>query len=133
MKTNQSRLKLLTILTVCMLLFYSCSSDGDSPEVPTDDDPISQDDDGPTPTTFRGVVEQGGEFEEVPESRTDETLAEGEEYPDDYTSGSGSDAETLRFICTSRTVSVTDGTGDFQTLGGQPVKFSLELYCRERP
>lgn len=118
MKTNQSRLKLLTILTVFMLLFYSCSSDSDSPEVPTDDDPISQDDDGPTPTTFRGVVEQGGEFEEVPESRTDETLAEGEEYPDDYTSGSGSDAETLRFICKSRTVSVTDGAGEFQTLGG---------------
>ncbi len=118
MKTNQSHLKLLPLLTIFVLLLFSCSSDSDSPEIPTDDDPISQDDDGPTPTTFRGVVEQGGEFEEVPQSRTDETLAEGDEYPDDYTSGSGSDAETLRFICKSRTVSVTDGAGEFQTLGG---------------
>lgn len=118
MKTNQSHLKLLPLLAIFVLLLFSCSSDSDSPEIPTDDDPISQDDDGPTPTTFRGVVEQGGEFEEVPQSRTDETLAEGDEYPDDYTSGSGSDAETLRFICKSRTVSVTDGAGEFQTLGG---------------
>ncbi len=77
MKTNQSHLKLLPLLAIFVLLLFSCSSDSDSPEIPIDDDPISQDDDGPTPTTFRGVVEQGGEFEEVPQSRTDETLAEG--------------------------------------------------------
>ncbi|TAI48877.1 thiol-activated cytolysin family protein [Flagellimonas allohymeniacidonis] len=119
MKTNQSHVKLLTFVALFVLLFFSCSSDSDDPEVPTDDDPISQDDDGPVSTgTFKAVIDQGGEFAEVPQSRTDDVLAEGEPYPEDYGSGSGSDAETLRFICTSRTVSVTDGTGDFQTLGG---------------
>jgi thiol-activated cytolysin len=118
MKTNQSSLKLSLLLTVFALLFYSCSSESDSLEIPTDDNPISQDGDGPAPTIFSAVVEKGGEFDDVPQSRTENTLSEGEPYSDDYTSGTGSDSETLRFICTSRTVSVTDGTGDFQTLGG---------------
>ncbi|MEO0570463.1 MAG: thiol-activated cytolysin family protein [Bacteroidota bacterium] len=118
MKTNQSHTRLLIFMAVFMLLFMSCSSDSDDPEMMLDDDPISQDDDGPAPTSFNAVVEKGGEFEEFPQSRTDDVLEEGEPYADDYTSGTGSDSETLRFICTSRTVSVTDGTGDFQTLGG---------------
>lgn len=115
MKTRLSILKMFTNLSLILLLVYSCSSDSDELVTPVDD-PVSQDD--PEATSFSGVVAKGGEFEEVPESRSDVTLAEGEGYPDDYTSGTGSEAETLRFICKSRTVSVTDGTGDFQTLGG---------------
>ncbi len=101
--------RIFYLLLFCML--FACSKDdgGESP------DPGSEPVDT---TTFQAVVEQGGEFENVPQSRTDDVVAEGEPYSDDYTSGNGSDSETLRFICTSRTVSVTDGTGDFQTLGG---------------
>ena len=67
--------------------------------------------------TFESVVAKGGTFETVPQSKTDKTVSEGEEYPQDYTNGTGSDAEKTRYNCKSRTVSVLDGTGDFQTLG----------------
>ncbi len=115
MKTRLYFLKMFTHLSLLLLLIYACSSDTDE-LLPPVDDPVSQDD--PVATNFNAVVAKGGEFEEVPESRSDVVLAEGESYPDDYSSGTGSEAETLRFICKSRTVSVTDGTGDFQTLGG---------------
>lgn len=103
--------KLMTILGLLFITLSGCSKDGGA-ENP---DPGSG---AVDTTTFKAVVENGGEFQSVPESRSEETLSEGETYPEDYTTGNGSEAETLRFICSSRTVSVTDGTGDFQTLGG---------------
>ncbi len=111
MKTKQFILKRLVYLCILFAIALGCSKD---------DNPASKEDDGPTSTnlTFDSVVGKGGDFEDVPESRLDETLEEGEGYPEDYTEGGGSATETKRFICRSRTVSVTDGTGDFQTLGG---------------
>ena len=115
MKTNQSQLKrTLRILSFVFLLVISaCSKDENDSKIIDDDDPPVG-----TNLTFDAVIGQGGEFEEIPQSRIEETLEEGEEYPEDYTTETGSETATNRFICKSRTVSVTDGTGEFQTLGG---------------
>lgn len=100
----------LAFLTLLLIVLIGCSKDDSSPI--DNDSPVGG------KLTFNSVVEKGSSFNEVPQSRTDEILTEGEDYPDDYTTGSGAEAETHRFICKSRTVSVTDGTGEFQTLGG---------------
>ena len=115
MKTKQSILKYVCAMGLGLLLSMSCSTDEDSPV----DDPIANPDPEETEMTFAAVVANGGGFEEVPQSRTDETIMEGEADPQDYeVEGEDGSVQTERFICTSRTVSVLDGTGDFQTLGG---------------
>lgn len=115
MKTKQSILKYVCVMGLGLVLSMSCSKD----ENPPVDDPIANPDPKETDLTFAAVVADGGGFEEVPQSRTDETLEEKDEDPQDYeVEGEDGSTQTQRFICTSRTVSVLDGTGDFQTLGG---------------
>lgn len=112
MKTNKfcpSHRILKVVFGALAILCSSCSKDDGNENL----DPGVVD-----TTSFKAVIENGDEFQDVPQSRNEETVAEGGTYPEDYTTGDGSEAETLRFICTSRTVSVTDGTGNFQTLGG---------------
>jgi len=115
MKTKQSILKYVCAMGLGLLLSMGCSSDEDPPVV----DPIANPDPEETEMTFAAVVANGGGFEEVPQSRTDETIKEEEEDPQDYeVEGEDGSTQTQRFICASRTVNVLDGTGDFQTLGG---------------
>jgi thiol-activated cytolysin len=115
MKTNQSPLKKILGIAPLVLVFlvFACSKDVTDPEIPDDDNPSSG-----TNLTFDSVISKGDEFTKVPQSKTEELLEEGEEYSEDYVTNTGSDTETFRYICKSRTVSVTDGTGEFQTLGG---------------
>lgn len=98
-----------------LVLCMSCSSDEDPPV----DDPIGNPNPGNpgSESTFAAVVAKGGTFETVPQSKTENTVSEGDEYPEDYTNGTGNDAQETRYSCKERVVSVLDGTGDFQTLG----------------
>ena len=115
MKTKQSILKYACVMGLGLVLSMSCSKD----ENPPVDDPNSNPDPEETNLTFASVVADGGSFEEVPQSRTDETIKEEEVDPQDYEVEDENGAvQTQRFICSSRTVNVLDGTGDFQTLGG---------------
>lgn len=117
MKTKQSILKYVCVMGLGLVLSMSCSKD----ENPPVDDPIANPDPDPKETdlSFAAVVADGGGFEEVPQSRTDETIEEEEVDPQDYeVEDENGVPQTQRFICSSRTVNVLDGTGDFQTLGG---------------
>ena len=115
MKTKQSILKYVCVMGLGLVLSMSCSKD----ENPPVDDPNSNPDPEETNLTFAAVVADGGGFEEVPQSRTDETIKEEEVDPQDYeVEDENGVVQTQRFICSSRTVNVLDGTGDFQTLGG---------------
>lgn len=109
MKTKQSILKYVCIIGMGLFWSSSCSTD----ENTATSDPQETD------LSFAAVVADGGGFEEVPQSRTDETISEKQEDPQRYdVEGEDGTAQTEVFICSSRTVNVLDGTGDFQTLGG---------------
>ena len=115
MKTKQSIFKYVCVIGLGLLLSMSCSKD-ENPRTP---DPDNNPDPEETDLTFAAVVADGRGFEEVPQSRTDETIKEEEVDPQDYEVEDENGAtQTQRFICSSRTVNVLDGTGDFQTLGG---------------
>ena len=118
MKTKKTILKYVLVLGMGLVVSMSCSKDSTEP---TPESPISETPgtpENPSGLSFAAVVAKGGTFEDVPQSRMEDVIAEGEDFTEDYREGEGSDAETKRFVCTSRTVSVSDGTGDFQTLGG---------------
>ncbi len=106
--TNIKHLVFLTF-TLTTLFFVSCSKDGSEIEL----DPDNNEPDI-TNLTFAQVIAQGNDFDSFPQSRTTEEVAVSDPFPEDYetTDDSGETAEE-RFICTSRTVSVLDGNGQF--------------------
>ena len=116
MKTNQSSHKLLALLTVFVLLFFSCSSDSEDPEIMTDDNPISQDDDAPdtaSELTLDEVLSRAV-IEDYPATRTADTLDVSDDYFEDYEEPNfnGSDVN-YRYKCTTKKLSVLDGNGKF--------------------
>ena len=118
MKTKKTILKYVLVPVVGLILSVGCSKDNNDP---TPESPISETPgapENPNDLSFAAVVAKGGTFAEVPQSRTEDVIAEGADFTEDYREGEGVEAETKRFVCTTKTVSVTDGTGDFQTLGG---------------
>ncbi|MFS4448136.1 thiol-activated cytolysin family protein [Maribacter sp. 2307UL18-2] len=104
MKTqNRFFSKLITFTLI--LLGLACSKD----------DPVEPGP-GPTPevTTFEDVIKLGGDTESFPTSRnevTKDTLSVKTENPTE-TNENGENV-TKRYICTKRSVSVTDGNGEF--------------------
>ncbi|MCB0592501.1 MAG: thiol-activated cytolysin family protein [Lewinellaceae bacterium] len=67
----------------------------------------------PGADTFEGVVAQGRDFDSFPESRTVDTLASGELFEEDVEAEDNGNTITQRWICTTRTLSVLDGSGQF--------------------
>ena len=63
--------------------------------------------------TFEEIIASGGTFEPIPESRTVDTLSTGEPVTEDREFSEGGEPKTERWICTTRTLSVLDGNGQF--------------------
>lgn len=82
-------------------LVMACSKD-DGPDPEPEPQPIS---------TVAEVVAMGSEFEDFPEQQTVNETNEEPPYNEDYKKSD--DVQTERFICTKRTVSITDGSKDF--------------------
>jgi len=103
MKTNfQYPLAILFLLCGCI---FSCSKDdGMGPD----------NSDNTSFESFEEVIASGNEFPDYPSSRTEETINESEPTSEDYNhiSEMGADS-TVRFVCTSKTVRVLDGNGQF--------------------
>lgn len=104
MKTQNKFFSKLIIFTL-IILGFSCSKD----------DPVEPGP-GPTPevTTFEEVVKLGGDTESFPTSRsviTQDTLSVETENPTEIDENGAN--VTKRYICTKRSVSVTDGNGEF--------------------
>jgi thiol-activated cytolysin len=85
---------------VALLIFASCSDNGIST--------------GPdAELTFESVIKAGGTFEPVPETRSVDTLSVKDPESDDRDTEDGGSPITERWICTTSTVSVLDGNGQF--------------------
>jgi len=67
-----------------------------------------------TMLTFEEVIAAGDEFDSFPESRTEEVTNVSAPQNEDYTSTENGTTETVRYVCTTKTVDVLDGTGQFQ-------------------
>ncbi|MBC2846054.1 thiol-activated cytolysin family protein [Winogradskyella flava] len=91
------------IALVCMSCL-SCSKEDSNNDGDQDTDNL----------TFEEVIAKGGETESFPLSRTTEVIDESEPMNEDY-DREDEDGETIseRFICTTQTVSVLDGNGQF--------------------
>lgn len=97
------------LLTVLLALLFIASCSKDSPEpAPV---PISEPDPDPETTslTFAEVIASGDDFEPFPESRTEEIISESEPEIED----SQLDEDPVRWLCTTKTVDVLDGSGEF--------------------
>lgn len=105
MKTIYFSTKKLMILFLTGLVI-SCSKDDENN---VDPEPITELD------TFTEVIAQGEEFESFPQSRQSDTLTVATPVNEDVevTKPDGS-LITQRFVCTTKTVSVLDGSGQFQ-------------------
>lgn len=64
-------------------------------------------------SSFEEVVASGGEVASFPQSRTTDTLAVEEPAVDDRINNEDAQPTTERWVCTTRTLSVTDGNGQF--------------------
>ncbi len=102
-KININYLSTLTVSLLLMASFFaitSCSENGTS----TNPD---------EPQTFEEVIAQGGETGEFPDSRTTDTLSVGEPENEDREKDEGGSTVTERWICSTKTLSVLDGNGQF--------------------
>ncbi|MCC1483641.1 thiol-activated cytolysin family protein [Winogradskyella immobilis] len=102
----QSKTQFRLVITLCIMLIlnYSCS---DSDE--------ATDPDIPDLNTFQDVINNGGEFEDFPQGRSeeitnDEVSVENQDFDRE---DENDNTITERFICTTQTVSVTAGNGTF--------------------
>lgn len=71
---------------------------------------------GPDPDeelTFDEIITQGGQFESFPDSRTVDTLTVSEPENEDREAEEEGEQITQRWVCTTKTVSVLDGNGQF--------------------
>ncbi len=96
------------MLLAFAIIFAACSKDssGGGDENP-DPDP------DPTATTFADVIKLGADPEDFPQSRTVEVLSESAPADDDYDREEEGETVTERFICTTKTLRVEDGNGQF--------------------
>lgn len=105
MKT-QNKYPLRVIISVpisfvmILLLFTACSENGTS----VDSNEVQ---------TFEEVIAQGGETENFPENRTTDTLSVNDPVAVDRQSDEDGNTETHRWICTTKTLSVLDGNGQY--------------------
>ncbi|PWN06588.1 thiol-activated cytolysin family protein [Rhodohalobacter mucosus] len=90
--------RIISVLSI--ILITSCSESGTS---------VDPDE----PQTFEEVIAQGGETGDFPESRTTDTLSVSEPVAEDRQVQEAGSTETQRWICTTKTLSVLDGNGQF--------------------
>ena len=102
MKSNSAFLK-KNILVFFLGLTISCSQD---------DGEIQGNPNGEL-STFEEVIAQGASFESFPDSRKTDTLAISEPINEDYERENEGEIITERFICTTKTINVLDGNGNF--------------------
>jgi thiol-activated cytolysin len=102
-KQKKNKLGILASLllssVLILFLFTSCSDNGTS----VDPDEVQ---------TFEQAIARGGETESFPETRSVDTLAVAAPNIDDRVS-ENDNSITERWICTSKTLSVLDGNGQF--------------------
>jgi thiol-activated cytolysin len=99
-KTINLSLLLFIVSLLLIFIFASCSDNS------TSADPGGE-------QTFESVIAGGGSFEPAPENRTVDTLSVGESATDDRDTDDNGSLITQRWICTTSTVSVLDGNGQF--------------------
>ena len=102
MKPNSAFLKKI-VLVFFLGLTISCSQD---------DGEIQGNPNGEL-STFEEVIAQGASFESFPDSRKTDTLAISEPINEDYERENEGEIITERFICTTKTINVLDGNGNF--------------------
>lgn len=104
-KTTISRILQGILFALLFITFTSCKEGGSA----TGPDPDPNTD----PQTFEEVIALGGETDEFPESRTTDTLAVSEPQVDDRQVEEGGNTKTQRWVCTTKTLSVLDGNGQY--------------------
>lgn len=93
----------LPVSLIMLILLISCSDNG------TPLDPAGPDEN----LTFEEILARGGNFDEIPQSRSTDTLAVTEPYNENYNTQDGGKDIIERFVCTTKTLSVLDGNGKF--------------------
>jgi len=63
--------------------------------------------------SFEEVIARGGDFPDYPQSRSEEVTSESEPVNEDYSKTEDGQTNTERFVCTTKTLSVLDGNGQF--------------------
>ena len=92
---------IVTTLFCSTFLFFACDPDSTT-------EPIN-----PNPGTFEEVIAQGESIESYPLSRTSDTLVTEDPQTDDVPTVEEGRQVEQRFVCTRRTLSVLDGSGEF--------------------
>jgi thiol-activated cytolysin len=87
-----------SLVIFALLIFTSCSDNSTDPD---------------TELTFESVIGTGEMFEPVPDIRTVDTLSVGDPEINDLETDDSGSPITERWICTTSTVSVLDGNGQF--------------------
>ena len=98
--TNLSTLAVSLLLMAAFITITSCSDNG------TSTNPDRE-------MTFEEVIQSGREFEQIPQTRTTDTLAVSEPVAEDRQVDENGSTESQRWICTTKTLSVLDGNGQF--------------------
>lgn len=94
------------LLLILFLTFTSCKEGGSATGPEPEPEP-------PAEMTFEEVIAQGGETDEFPEARSTDTLAVSEPENEDRVTDDGGAQITQRWICTTKTLSVLDGNGQY--------------------
>ena len=102
MKPRNTFLEKFIFLTFFGLIISCSQDDGEN-----SGNPIGE------PSTFEEVIAQGESFEPFPDSRKIDTLTVSEPVNEDYERENEGEIITERFICTTKTISVLDGNGNF--------------------
>jgi len=95
-----STLVVSLLLMASLITITSCSENGTSTSPDRE-------------LTFEEVIQSGREFEQIPQSRTTDTLAVSEPIAEDRQVEEDGSSESQRWICTTKTLSVLDGNGQF--------------------
>ncbi len=95
-----STFALSLLLAVSLFTISSCSENG------TSTNPDME-------LTFEDVIKSGGEFEQIPQNRTTDTLSVSQPVAEDRQVEENGSIESQRWICTTKTLSVLDGNGQF--------------------
>jgi thiol-activated cytolysin len=105
---NQKKIKFnyLSTFTVSLLLLASFITITSCSENGTSTDPDQE-------MTFEDVIKSGNEFEQIPDTRTTDTLSVSEPVAEDRQVEDNGSIESQRWICTTKTLSVLDGNGQF--------------------
>lgn len=104
MKNRRLFQKMVFVFIVVCIAACGKDNGGDDPSDPNN----------PNAATFAEVIAQGDDFPAYPQFRTEEVISTSDPVNEDYTDTEDGVTETKRFVCTSKTLDVLDGNGQFQ-------------------